>query len=234
MSSKIFSFVILLLALGSFENAFCQDKNFKVKLHAGVYTGKFLVTEKTYINDTTYTYLSLVDDLDIMVGSDLYYNLFESTKVYSALSIFPFSPTANIRMGQTLNTSTGSIIVYDSWGTSYSFIRTNLAVGLSQRINEFIGINAGIGLNFNISTKEPFIGDNPGKFYEIANAMVPIYKTVNSMYQLGASFKWKKFSLNGNYQRTISNETKKFSIDTKSYSHQSRLEYWTISIGYEF
>ncbi|MCU0369635.1 MAG: hypothetical protein MUF39_12480 [Cyclobacteriaceae bacterium] len=219
--------------MGTSKVAYCQNENFGIKIFAGVYSANFSVPDNTYINDTTFTYMSVPDDVDILIGADFYYNFLERTGVYGEINFFLFNPTANIKMGQTINTSNGPIIVYDSWGTSYSFLRANITGGLSQRITEFVAINGGIGLNFNIPTAEPFIGNNPGKFFEIANALRPIYRKTNTMYQIGVSFNWRKISLNINYQSTFANETERFILDNATYAHQSRLGYWTISLGYE-
>ena len=225
--------VFVFIILGHVSVVFCQQRKSSIKVLMGAYSANFVVPRETFINDSTYSYLTVLDDPDIVVGADFQFEFYRSTRIYGQLNLLSFSPTAAIRMGQTLNTASGPKVVYDSWGTSYSFLRTNITCGLAQPITRVFSINAGIGIGINTTIKEPFIGNNPGKFLEIANALRPIYKGTNSMFQLGLCFDWRKFSVNGNYQKTLGHETRSFRVSGQSYRHLSRLQYWSLQLGYK-
>jgi hypothetical protein len=214
-------------------NAIGQQHQNNMMLAFGVYKPAFTgFGGREFVNDSTSASLSILDDPDLFLAFDFKRQMSRKFFGYSQLNIFLFNPTVDINMGRTLNTNSGPVIVNETWGVSYSFVRINLFLGGTYLVSKHLETFGGIGFATNVQTKEPFIGNNPGRFLEIANSMSDIYKTVIAQYQLGGRVHWKRFSISVQYQRSLANETKPFEYHGNSYPLPGKLETWMISIGY--
>jgi hypothetical protein len=230
--NSMFCFILFVL-LCDVQQLYGQKGAFDFRVELGLYNPKF-VPEGRFesMNDSTSASLSILDDPDLFLALDFKRQISRRLFGYSQLNIFLINPTIDINMGRTLNTNSGPVIVNETWGVSYSFVRINLFLGGTYLVSKHLETFGGIGFATNVQTKEPFIGNNPGRFLDIANSLSDIYKTVIAQYQLGGRVHWKRFSISMQYQRSLANETKPFEYRGNSFALPGKLETWMISVGY--
>lgn len=200
---------------------------------AGLFKSNFTASQSVaIINDSTSASLSVLDDPDIFVSFDYCHQIKNSFSIYGQTNFFLFNPVVDINMGTKLSTGSGPIYVNETWGVSYSFLRVNLFLGGVYSFSKHLEAFGGVGLAFNVSTGTPFIGNNPGRFTEIANSLTDVYKGTNTQYQLGGRGYWRRFSFTLQYQQSIASETEPFMYRGRSYALPGRLQSWMVSIGY--
>jgi hypothetical protein len=223
--------LLLVLITGLAFDSSGQKKGFMAS--AGLHTPAFVPGDaELIINDSTSASLSVLDDPDIFVSFDYCHQIKNSFSVYGQTNFFLFNPVVDINMGTKLSTGSGPVYVNETWGVSYSFLRVNLFLGGVYSFSKHLEAFGGVGLAFNVTTGTPFIGNNPGRFTEIANSLTDVYKGTNTQYQLGGRGYWRRFSFTLQYQQSIASETEPFMYRGRSYALPGRLQSWMASIGY--
>jgi hypothetical protein len=215
-------------------SGYAQQKN-ELTVGAGFFLPSFQTPKgNTIINDTTYAFMSVLDDADIQLS--LVYNRYLTRRLNLDLRVsgFVFSPVTELRIGQTLQTGSGPLVIYDTWGVSYSTLRLNTGVGVRFKLTPTLSINPGIGFGINIPTSKPFKGTSPGKFEDLANSVLDKYKPMVIQYQVGLAYQIKRVELSLNIIKSAENEMQNFSFGNSKYTLPSRLTIITVGLGYRF